>query len=311
MSHFSLLVIGDDIDNQLAPFHEFECTGEDNEYVIDVDITDEVKHDYQEEKKKKSEFVKENFVEFAKSWHGCETVAFGTSPDKEGEHKFGFIQLDKKGEVEKIIRRTNPNKKWDWYQIGGRWTGYFKLKQQVAVLHRGILGNPGIQKLDPDYKSPTGEYADQCLKGDIDVEEMRNEAGEEAAKKYDLFVTVTDGLPKIISWEKILKKYKENVDLARKEYHAQLAIKALRDNKETTWFDFETFLCSRDEYIDRARKDAIASFALLKDGKWYERGEMGWWGIVRNEKDQWSDEFNKMFDALPDNTLVTVVDCHI
>jgi hypothetical protein len=42
MSHFLVLVIGPDPERQLAPFHEFECTGIDDEYVIDVDITDQV-----------------------------------------------------------------------------------------------------------------------------------------------------------------------------------------------------------------------------------------------------------------------------
>ena len=42
MSHFVVLVVGNDIEKQLQPFHEFECTGIDDEYVQDVDITDEV-----------------------------------------------------------------------------------------------------------------------------------------------------------------------------------------------------------------------------------------------------------------------------
>ena len=33
MSHYSVLVIGENVEEQLAPFHEFECTGDDNEYV--------------------------------------------------------------------------------------------------------------------------------------------------------------------------------------------------------------------------------------------------------------------------------------
>jgi hypothetical protein len=32
MSHFTVMVIGNDVDEQLAPFHEFECTGQDDQY---------------------------------------------------------------------------------------------------------------------------------------------------------------------------------------------------------------------------------------------------------------------------------------
>ena len=35
MSHFTVLVIGENIDQQLAPFHEFECTGTNDEFVKD------------------------------------------------------------------------------------------------------------------------------------------------------------------------------------------------------------------------------------------------------------------------------------
>jgi hypothetical protein len=39
---------------------------------------------------------------------------------------------------------------------------------------------------------------------------------------------------------------------------------------------------------------------------------MGWWGIVANEKetDMWAAEFTAMLDALPDNAVLTIVDCH-
>jgi len=48
MSHFTVLVIGDDPERQLAPFHEFECTGTDDQYVQDIDITKEARKKYEE-----------------------------------------------------------------------------------------------------------------------------------------------------------------------------------------------------------------------------------------------------------------------
>ena len=46
MSHFSVLVIGENVDEQLAPYHEFECTGEDNQYVQPIDRTEEARAKY-------------------------------------------------------------------------------------------------------------------------------------------------------------------------------------------------------------------------------------------------------------------------
>src|SRR3989304_1218837 len=45
MSHFSVLVIRrpeQSLEDLLQPFHEYECTGVDDQYVVDVDVTEEV-----------------------------------------------------------------------------------------------------------------------------------------------------------------------------------------------------------------------------------------------------------------------------
>jgi len=45
MSHFAVLVVGENVDEQLAPYHEFESTGENDQYVVDVDKTEEARLD--------------------------------------------------------------------------------------------------------------------------------------------------------------------------------------------------------------------------------------------------------------------------
>ena len=118
MSHFSVLVIGNNIEEQLQPYHEFECTAENDQYVQDVDVTDECK-------------------EHGLDWHGLEdkTVSDEAQVDRDGEHKYGFAIMDADGKLIKAVRRTNPNKQWDWYQVGGRWSGFLKLKQGANGEH--------------------------------------------------------------------------------------------------------------------------------------------------------------------------------
>ena len=41
---------------------------------------------------------------------------------------------------------------------------------------------------------------------------------------------------------------------------------------------------TKEIYIDRYSK--FSTFAVVINGKWYERGSMGWWGIVSDEKDE-------------------------
>jgi hypothetical protein len=68
---------------------------------------------------------------------------------------------------------------------------------------------------------------------------------------------------------------------------------------------------SREEFEEKARRESFQTFAVVKDGKWYEKGEMGWWGIVTNETDDWSTKFSELIEGLSPETFLAVVDCHI
>jgi hypothetical protein len=405
MSHFTVLVIGPNVEEQLAPYHEFECTGDNNQYVIDEDDTEDARKTFETHKttryrdpegnlhdpftpegnfnqmfwreltpEESAKWLKDgdrgfyqdyrpteehgglrlystdwhdglpyhtktfqwpsegwtevevldsttrSFAEFCEEYHGHKIVPFGTEPDLEKEHKYGYTLVDEQGNVIKTINRTNPNRKWDWYSVGGRWNGYFKLKP----LAMGVVGAPGLQTMDSDYE-PVGEgRADILQKGDIDVEGMRDEAGAKAVERYDRFLRVTQDMPVAMTWKQVQERnqtgeFHENgepkVDwkVAREQYSEQPMVKAMQSDRETMWYNLEEFLIERDAYIQRARQGALATFAVVKDSKWYERGSMGWWGIVSDEEDRdtWYQQFSDLIDSLPDDTLLTIVDCHI
>ena len=107
----------------------------------------------------------------------------------------------------------------------------------------------------------------------------------------------------------------EAMEAARKAYHAQPGLVALRKaNLDGGPFDTgEVYVSTREEYVTDAIDCAISSFAYIKDGVWYEKGHMGWWGMVSGEKGDgsWNHEFSRMFDSLPGDTPLAVFDCHI
>lgn len=59
----------------------------------------------------------------------------------------------------------------------------------------------------------------------------------------------------------------------------------------------------------------IETFAVIKDGEWFEKGTMGWFGVsseTNKEATNWSLEFyNRFIKDLPDDAVITIVDCHI
>jgi hypothetical protein len=317
MSHFAVMVIGDDVDGQLAPFHEFECTGVDDEYVQNIDKLVEASEEYEKRDEKISGRSYATFAEFVEKWYGLAPIESGREPDLAGKHKYGWSRATPSGDVTEAIRRTNPNAKWDWYQIGGRMTGTFKLK---AFAH-GELGSPGVF----GREAPEGT-ADQARKGDIDLEAMRDEAGERAGDRYDRVHAVIAGR-EFNSWPVIREMYLSRgdesergalIEAARHEYSAQPVIRDIRASKDDVvlWASFdgiENYMVPRDEYVERARRAAGVTFAVVKDGTWYEKGKMGWWAMVSDEKADgaWEREFAALLDSVPDDTTLTVVDCHI
>ena len=300
MSHYTVLVVEQadkNLEQQLQPFHEFECTGENDGYVQGVDITEDVRAS-------------------SLSDYGLEAVTDESLVDIEGLHKYGYAVVDAEGKVVKAVKRTNPNAKWDWWQVGGRWSGFFMLKPGAT----GNLGQRSLLDRGPDNRSG---YADSARKCDIDFDAMRDKAGAKAGAQWDKIHEVCGAhLSTFVPWVKMRDEVcAGNIDAARDAYHEQDALRAKTEadrldpseDRFLLWADLEDYLCSREACVQRARDSACSTFAVLKDGQWYERGSMGWWGMVADEKDAqtWGEQFSKLIDELPDDTVLTAVDCHI
>jgi hypothetical protein len=350
MSHFACILVIEDavpqspdtiharVESEMAPFMENCCGEPDKIYMKFYDTEDEMLKEYEEgsremvgyngklylpwdkifKKKatKKDPFPRveapkdlprisvpfketySTFDEFAAEWHG-------RKERDETYNRYGYWQ--------------NPNAKWDWHEIGGRWSGFFKLK-------KGSTGRLGSQYNFSGELKESKNRADMCFKSEVDFESMRNEMGKEAAKRYDAVHKAIEGTPPNDSWEIVkgefdLKTHNNLIDKARKVYHAQPRVKAFtefgrsEEGREMIGFfsGVEEYDVSREQYIQTARNHAAVPFAVLKDGKWYEQGEMGWWGMAHNEKDPetWNSMVNKLYDELPETALLIAVDCHI
>jgi hypothetical protein len=127
----------------------------------------------------------------------------------------------------------NPDSKWDWYELGGRWANSIKTK--------------------------SGEFVDECLLGEIDLTPFTDDDYEEGK-----------------DWSgKPCKQLKESV-----KYH----------------------------YTENS-----LPFCIIINGKWYEKGKMGWWAMVSDEKDtdDWHGEVLDLLKSLPEDSEVHNIDFHI
>lgn len=64
---------------------------------------------------------RESFAEWAQHYYGRALLRMGD--EATDAHKYGYILVNEDGEVVRVVKRTNPNKKWDYWTIGGRYSG--------------------------------------------------------------------------------------------------------------------------------------------------------------------------------------------
>lgn len=347
MSHFGVLVITDKkptediLEEILAPWHEFECTGMVNKYVQNIDELpealelyngDEIRlrapdgslhHPYDDQFYKDPTRAKFNYIpegwekvgvpkkelytfaEFVAAYY--ERPILLNEPDLEDVHKWGWYRVGENGEVTELVRRTNPNAKWDWWAVGGRWSGFLAPKATAVDVEKGQPGLMGSQA------NPKG--VDVAMKRDVDFEGMREDARWKARAEWQkIHDLVGHLLDEFRTWDHVRDEmFPEDIDEARKFYHAQPAMQELRKQEDLRWLSLEDFLCPLEEYETRRSNSCTTTFAFVKDGQWIERGNMGFWAVVTNEQDkeEWDKAFNQMLDELPADTWLTVVDCHI
>jgi hypothetical protein len=85
-----------------------------------------------------------------------------------------------------------------------------------------------------------------------------------------------------------------------------------RDNYWMYW-QLDDYNCSLEEYTARAYNQAVCTYAVVQDGKWSAKGDMGWFGCSSNDVDEvvWQQKLREMLFNLPPETMVTVCDCRI
>ena len=95
----------------------------------------------------------------------------------------------------------NPNGRWDWYEIGGRWPGTFLVKEGIGYEPADVQGT-----WKQTYPVPEGYiWVDSARKKDIEWDMMRKWHTEKVTKEYyelqALFVTGQSDPERCLHWE--------------------------------------------------------------------------------------------------------------
>lgn len=156
----------------------------------------------------------------------------------------------------------NPRSKWDWWTIGGRWTGYLK----------------------PDY-DPTKDPRNLATCWLCQGTGKRNDAlGREARQKDPTYTcNGCNGIGKEVVFP---SKYVDPPEGGNVAPVSQV-LKLLDAGED------------------------VLPFAIIRpSGEWLEKGKMGWWAVVSDEKENWKQAGRCVLEEYADHWAV-VVDCHI
>ena len=296
MSHFAIIVIGNDLEGQLAKFDE---SIEMPEY---VKLTKEGL--IAKQKKEIEEYKNGTYAEYLadpiKYAEECinnenhlkyVSESFPkklTMTDEElYQEAIKHCEPEELGPNGELLSTYNPDSKWDWYQVGGRYAGRIVVKDGIEIDEPSFSWGWDADSINKVISE--GNKTDSAYKKDIDFSKMhRTEEDYNDAMRYWELVVEGD-TPKNEDEENIIKW-----SFYKPEFYVE------------RYKDKETYAECRSSF---------SMWAVVKDGVWYEKGKMGMFAMSDETHDEaldWELNFyDRFIKPLSDDTLITVVDCHI
>lgn len=221
----------------------------------------------------------------------------------------------------------NPESKWDYWRIGGRWGRYFPVKEVFYLDSRLIVTDLSWEWRDaPEQDQPPFDFVEGGPKRFLDLDRLRDVKEKEAAKAYDDFHEFAKDYPKARGWRSLVDEtdalpadeQRGAIDRCRQVYRAQPLVQAMNEHpKYRRWFGcpLDEYNGDRDEFLAKARRDAVPGYALLTlDKEWVAPGEMGWFGMSSDDTETqkaYKDAANEYIDGLDDDVILVVLDLHI
>lgn len=227
--------------------------------------------------------------------------------------EYGYVETP--NQPGKVSYFHNPNAKWDWFQIGGRYSG-------KLISKAGERGTVSLLMNDFNYKS---KECDISQFKDIDFEAMRKSNVDkrlnwiqDAMKsvKEKSFARFEDNWHEYCRLRDLIRKTCKDKNISFREYlennPTELTVIMFRAIEDYSQVDYQYDFSSTGSLQTWAESaPALSAWGFIKDGKWSEKAEMGWWGMHSEIKNDWDSCFNHMLSTIKPDQWIAVVDCHI
>lgn len=320
MSHFTVLVrlehplnplrnLTELVDEELAPF--IEQVEQGSPYAVFHDHTKERREEFETEKLKAVRFIEDDQEKLLHRYERRFRVRSGGlfEPDTwkypEGSEQVEVSAAELYGDFEGFMTQhhgeepdeqgrygywDNPNAKWDWWVVGGRWSNMLRHKN--------------------------GEMVDWCQVKDLDLAWGDKQAEEKAREFHAAYQRMLDG-------------HRSNHPFCPTRTTAlNLGLMECMEVDKLTGDEFKVNRWPDKDMCDVLKPIELddllvqhtahfwpfGTFARLFKGNWEEKGDMGWWGMssATPETRKANEETQKKWILSGDNRdVLVVVDCHI
>lgn len=312
MSHFVCVVVVDEAVSADDAIAKAEAMLEPYSEHLEVEayknyISDAVEDYYM------TDYLKENYPGLIHTdpptWENV-IEALNVQASKDGEHPYG---IDETGPYQ--WSTYNPDSKWDWYSLGGRWSGYFPIKPEGMR----VVGRQGVG-FDPKTDSlPDLYHSDLSLRMHVDEERSESESSARANTMYDRFEAATAEVTAVefaeyLPWDHFRDSCEGNYQQAREAYAKQAVVVAMKRDNDLAWYNADYFFVNRggrEAFIADAIKSALTPYACLDSEGWHQKGQMGWFGVSFDDTDDWTEEYYKRWMSIPGDAWVLAYDLHI
>jgi hypothetical protein len=291
MSHFTVAVLTktgaeDEVHALMAPYHEFECTGRDDEFVKDIDKLDQYRKEYD--------------AQTGKFLVNAET------PERVSAYDDRFYRLPTPEELEKHKPMCGSGCGGGISWISKDWGDGRGYKPRVHFTPEGwteievpISETTSFADFLEDWYNLKGVREGQPETETLGMNELTLDLQETHKYGYYMYTLDENG-------NKVVTKA---IDRTNPDAFWDWYVIGGRWNN----YHFINNRCMVSKFPPLPETHDIKNrfFAVITpDGKYHSKGKGGWWGTSSDDKDNWPEIEAELFAANPDSIAV-VVDFHI
>lgn len=252
-----------------------------------------------------------SFLEWLEDLGAGQVVQPGERPDFDQAACYGYVRVDRDGNVLRVVERGNPNAHWDWWTLGGRWSGWLRVKAN-SECH---VGSGTVE--DDENGMPR---CDAARAADIHWEYMHKQARRKAEEYWDAQFAKAEELERTLlsggkTWAELLL---EEPAERRQLFENGCRLCRVEPTVETfrRWtlsggvfgIDLLSYP-TRDRYVAAHEVPTLA--AVVKNGEWHAKPEGSQYLAPDSDACRaWQERFQELLEDVPPDWMIAVVDCH-